>query len=119
MIRSRIHSSMQKVILCLWAVLSMHLCSAQVFNVDSVIYFGSTFNYAGIDRLLVPVNSSHIYSVLANNFPQYDQVFVVVNSTKYGGSGGFAATASINSSSAEIAIHEMGHSFAALRDEYW
>lgn len=82
-------------------------------------YFGSTFGYAGIDRLLVPVKSGRITSVLADNFPAYDQVFVVVNSAKYGGSGGWIATSSTNYSAPEIAIHEIGHSFADLRDEYW
>ena len=82
-------------------------------------YFGSTFGYGGIDRLLVPVNSSAISTVLANNFPEYDQIFMLVNSTKYGGSGGWVATASLNEDSKEIALHEMGHSFADLADEYW
>jgi hypothetical protein len=82
-------------------------------------YFGSTYGYAGIDRLLVPTNNSHLSSVLANNFPEYDQVFMLVNSIKYGGSGGWVATASLNVDSKEIALHEMGHSFAGLADEYW
>ena len=82
-------------------------------------YFGSTFGYGGIDRLLVPVNNSLISAVLANNFPEYDRAFMLVNSTKYGGSGGWVATASINEDSKEIALHEMGHSFADLADEYW
>lgn len=82
-------------------------------------YFGSTFGYAGIDRLLVVTKSNKVTSVLADNFPAYDQVFMVVNSTKYGGSGGWIATSSVHQSAGEIAIHEMGHSFADLRDEYW
>lgn len=82
-------------------------------------YFGSTFNYGGIDRLLVPAKSNKVTAVLADNFPQYDQVFMIVNSTKYGGSGGWIATSSVHASAGEIAIHEMGHSFADLRDEYW
>ncbi len=51
-------------------------------------YFGSTFGYAGIERLLVPTNNTAITNVLANNLPEYDQVFMLVNSTTYGGSGG-------------------------------
>jgi hypothetical protein len=88
---------------------------------DSLIdnYFGSTFWYADIERLLVPTNSSRIFSVLAENFPAYDQVFMLVNSTKYGGSGGWVATASLNNQSKEVALHELGHSFANLSDEYW
>jgi hypothetical protein len=82
-------------------------------------YFGSTFNYAGIDRLLVATKNSKITGVLANNLPEYDQVFILVNSSKYGGSGGWAPTASMHAESKEIALHELGHSFAGLRDEYW
>jgi hypothetical protein len=82
-------------------------------------YFGSTFNFSGIDRLLVPTNITRITEVLVNNFPSYDQVFMLVNSFKYGGSGGSVATSSTNIQSTEIAIHELGHSFASLADEYW
>ena len=82
-------------------------------------YFGSTFNYAGIERLLVPVNNANVINVLANNLPEYDQVFMLVNSTTYGGSGGWVATASLHADSKEIALHELGHSFADLKDEYW
>jgi len=82
-------------------------------------YFGSTFGYGGIDRLLVPTRSSRINSVLADNFPKYDQVIMLVNSTKYGGSGGWVATSSVIQGAAEIVIHEIGHSFAGLADEYW
>ncbi len=82
-------------------------------------YFGSTFGYAGIERLLVPTNNTAISNVLANNLPEYDQVFMLVNSTTYGGSGGWVATASLNEDSKEIALHELGHSFADLADEYW
>ena len=82
-------------------------------------YFGSSFNTSGIQRLLVPTKRSTIYSVLDDNLPNYDQAFVIVNSTTYGGSGGQYATSSVNSSASEIAIHEIGHSFANLADEYW
>lgn len=82
-------------------------------------FFGASFDAFGIHRLLVPSKSSVIFNVLANNFPLYDQVLVVVNSTFYGGSGGVFATTSLNESATEIAIHELGHSFAGLIDEYY
>ena len=81
--------------------------------------FGSTFDAFGIHRLLVPMDNQSIITVLSNNFPGYDQVMVVVNSPHYGGSGGWLATSSTATSAAEIAIHELGHSFAGLADEYW
>ena len=83
-------------------------------------YYGSTFNaYYDIERLLVPMRKSKITNVLAHNFPSYDQVILIVNDTRYGGSGGSTATSSTNSSSLEILLHELGHSFANLSDEYW
>lgn len=82
-------------------------------------YFGSRFDVSNIHRLLAPANSASIFTTLTNNFPDYDQVFVLVNSSVYGGSGGTFATSSTNVSASEIAIHEIGHSFAKLGDEYW
>ena len=81
-------------------------------------YFGSQFDISNIHRLLLPLNGSTVNSTLTNNFPDYDQIFVMVNSNVYGGSGGVFATSSKNVSAAEIAIHEIGHSFAGLADEY-
>ena len=48
-----------------------------------------------------------------------DIVVVLVNSANYGGAGGVVAwTTARNASSYEIALHEIGHSFAGLEDEY-
>lgn len=88
-----------------------------VENVDN--YFGSTFDAFGIHRLLVAENSIAINTVLANNFPLYDQVLILTNSPYYGGSGGTFAVSSVEASANEIAIHEIGHSFSQLADEYW
>lgn len=88
-----------------------------IANPDNI--FQSTFDYSLIHRLLVPQNTGLINTILANNLPDFDQAFVVVNSPYYGGSGGFYATASTHLSSSELAIHEIGHSFAGLADEYW
>lgn len=82
-------------------------------------YFGSTFDAFGIHRLLVAQNSGAIFTALATSFPQYDQAIIIVNSPHYGGSGGNYAVTSVNGSANEIAIHELGHSFSNLRDEYW
>lgn len=52
----------------------------------------------------------------------YDQIFVLVNSEKYGG-GGFlnyySATSVDNELSLKVGIHEFGHGFAGLADEYY
>jgi hypothetical protein len=82
-------------------------------------YFGSSFDAFGIHRLLVPNKQYLAYPILTKLIPDYDQVFFIANSTHYGGSGGSFATSSVNGSAGEIAIHEIGHSFAYLADEYW
>ncbi len=93
-------------------------CNAvPVLTVDN--YFGSSFDRSNIHRLLVPGSYSKVNSVLAANTPYYDQANIIVNSPYYGGSGGSFATASTNSSSNMVMIHEIGHSFVRLGDEYW
>ncbi len=82
-------------------------------------YFGSTFDYFGIHRLVVPINSQNITNVLANNLPNYDIVIIIANSPYYGGSGGSRALATTNVNSKEILIHELGHSVGILADEYY
>ncbi len=82
--------------------------------------FNSTFDYAAIHRLLVPQNFAAIYDVLNKSLPFYDQVFMLVNSTYYGGSGSpNLATSSLNISSFDVLVHEIGHSFGNLADEYY
>ncbi len=82
-------------------------------------FFGSSFDTGKIHRLLTYSKSTNLTNVLATNFPSYDIVFVMVNTSWYGGAGGFAATFSLNASSNEIGVHELGHSFPNLADEYW
>jgi len=88
--------------------------------VNANTYFDATLDFGSIHRLLVPQQLSHsIFTVLADNFPLYDIVMVLVNSPVYGGSGGIFATVSAHPLASEIAIHELGHSFGSLADEYW
>lgn len=89
-------------------------------------YFNATFDAFGYHRLLYyeidgfSANNTQakIYSVLADNFPTYDQALILVNSSIYGGSGGLFPMASLATSANEIAIHELGHSMFNLKDEY-
>lgn len=82
-------------------------------------YFGSSYNSFEIERLLVATRSGRAQEILFDQFPLYDQVVLVVNDSKYGGSGGWLATTSTHQDAPEIALHEIGHSFAGLSDEYW
>lgn len=90
--------------------------SSEVFEADT--YFNSTFDTAGIHRLLVNGNAGLIFTVLRGALPEWDIVFIIVNHSMYGGSGGQFAVFSTHSSAPQIAIHEIGHSFAGLADEY-
>jgi hypothetical protein len=85
-------------------------------------YFGCTFDYNSIHRLLFPATYAYVskvYNVLADNLPQYSQAFIICNSTEYGGSGGTFAVSSIHASAFDIIRHELAHSFADIGDEYW
>lgn len=94
-------------------------CGNEVPISNPTNVFGTTFDAYGIHRLIVPMDYSAVYNVLYSAFPEYDIVVILANTTYYGGSGGSFATTSLNISANEIAIHELGHSFAGLADEYW
>ena len=83
-------------------------------------YFNASFDTAGIDRLLSigSTGRSRANSLLGSLIPEFDIALVLVNDSQYGGSGGSIPVASTNGASAEIAIHEIGHSFGGLADEY-
>lgn len=81
--------------------------------------FSTKFDNYNIHRLIYSMDASAIYSVLAQYFPNYDQALVLGNSPEYGGAGGAYAVSSTHLNSKEIVLHEMGHSFAGLADEYW
>lgn len=87
-----------------------------VSKVDN--FFKSTFDSFGIHRLLVS-NEFIANNVLAANFPAYDLAIILVNSPFYGGSGGAIAVSSVHANAKQIAIHELGHSFVNLIDEYY
>jgi hypothetical protein len=52
--------------------------------------------------------------------PDANQILALANSTRYGGAGysSLATMAGDNSESVELALHEFGHSFGGLADEY-
>jgi hypothetical protein len=91
-------------------------------------YFNSSYDSFGQERLTtIPPNDrdsnfdnglGKVYALLAQFVPDYDQVLMVVNDKDYGGSGGPVSIASVNEAATEILIHEIGHTFADLADEY-
>ena len=81
--------------------------------------FDATYNCSNIQRLIC-VNTTKVNQVIAASLPAnyYDVILVLVNDTEYGGSGGSVAVASTNSAAVELILHEVGHSFGLLADEY-
>lgn len=77
------------------------------------------FGCYNIARLLC-VNSTKVKSIVSQVLPAdgYEQIVVIANSTRYGGSGGDVAAVSMDPSSKEVALHEIGHSAFGLADEY-
>lgn len=72
------------------------------------------------DQRLVYGSESKVYAALSGlQANQREIVIVLINSNKYGGAGGSVAWATAgNPASMEVVLHEVGHSFAGLQDEY-
>ncbi len=81
--------------------------------------FGANFGCYNIERLLC-VDEGKVLNYINSIMPshQADQVVVVVNTTTYGGAGGTVATMSLAPAAIDLALHEVGHSFGHLADEY-
>lgn len=89
-------------------------------NIWARTVVNSSFNTFGIDRYLTSLDIKSIYEV-ASCAP-YDQICVLVNTDKYGGGGFynfFNLTASRNFYAKNVFVHEFGHSFGGLADEYF
>ncbi|MCB2196642.1 MAG: IgA Peptidase M64 [Bacteroidetes bacterium] len=80
----------------------------------------SNFYTFGSERYLTTEDFFAVSSVAAS--VPYDDVCILVNSKKYGGGGiynHYAITTVDHALSEEVFIHELGHSFAGLGDEYY
>ncbi len=80
-------------------------------------YFDSQFDYYGIERLTW-ANISKVVNVVTGLVPEVDQIILIINDPAYGGSGGSVAMVSAHPSAGRILLHELGHSFGNLADEY-
>ncbi|MCA9434514.1 MAG: hypothetical protein H6751_01370 [Candidatus Omnitrophica bacterium] len=86
-------------------------------------YFNTSFWTQGLERLLDSDTVGEMRAIMAADdlvgVGVWDQIVMVVNSDKYGGSGGDVVVTSVNPGAATaIMIHELGHSFVGLADEY-
>ncbi len=81
---------------------------------------GSAYDCSGIERLIC-VDLNAVSNVVGRSIADpnaQDIILVLVNDDQYGGQGGSIAVASTHSSAVELVLHEVGHSFALLADEY-
>jgi hypothetical protein len=81
---------------------------------------GVSFYTFNSERYLMAMDFQKIRDI-ASLVP-YDQIFIIVNSDKYGGGGifNYYATGTRGNRAADfLLIHEFGHSFAGLGDEYY
>lgn len=82
--------------------------------------FNSTFYTFDIDRYLTTSDMLSVYDALTA--VPWDHNFILVNSSQYGG-GGFYNFLGITTTdhylSKKVMVHEFGHSFAGLGDEYY
>jgi prepilin-type N-terminal cleavage/methylation domain-containing protein len=69
---------------------------------------------------LATCNNSLVYKALNSSQAPYDIVSVIYNNNVYGGSGDYYFAVSYNGSDwgPQIFVHELGHSFGLLADEY-
>ena len=80
----------------------------------------SHFYTFGVERYLTTEDYKTVKDI-ASVVP-YDQIIILVNTDKYGGGGFYNylnLTAAKNILAKEIFVHEFGHAFAGLADEYW
>ncbi|MEZ5775649.1 MAG: M64 family metallopeptidase [Hyphomicrobiaceae bacterium] len=83
----------------------------------------ASFSWGGGPERLLYFSSTLANAAIAEAFAgtgiAAEMRYGVVNTTKYGGGGGsYGVYAGGNGSSHEVALHEIGHSFAHLADEY-
>jgi hypothetical protein len=82
--------------------------------------FNSTFYTFDLPRYLTTSDMKTIYDVAA--IVPYDQIYLLVNSERYGG-GGFYNFVTVctadNKLTRQVFVHEFGHGFGGLGDEYY
>ncbi|WP_372933725.1 M64 family metallopeptidase [Mariniphaga sediminis] len=82
--------------------------------------FNSTFYTFDLPRYLTVSDMESVYD--AASVVPYDHIYVLVNTERYGGGGFYNflnVCSSDNQSTKEVFVHEFGHGFAGLGDEYY
>ena len=83
-------------------------------------YFDSHFYTFDTERYINTVKNTRIRDAAAN--APYDQIYILVNTKKYGGAGiynFYSICTADHPKSGFVFCHEFGHAFAGLADEYY
>lgn len=89
-------------------------------NVYKNTFFNSTFYTFDLPRYLTTSDMKTIYDAAAT--VPYDQIYILVNTKRYGGGGFYnflTVCSADNELTREVFVHEFGHGFAGLGDEYY
>ena len=95
-----------------------------VWRIDAIVDFESTRDPDMIRHLTVNFKKvrrfvKNIIDLDLNHIPPDDQIIVIVNDSKYGGSGDVNVIVTYDGELGNrVVIHEFGHSFGGLGDEY-
>jgi hypothetical protein len=89
-------------------------------NIWKKTLINSTFYTFDLERYLMTYDNKTLRNI-ASNAP-YDQIYILVNSDKYGGGAiynHYSVCVNDNKFSEFVFVHEFGHGFASLADEYY
>ena len=89
-------------------------------GIDKNTSVNATFNSMGSERYLLTEDNRSLRDI-AGHVP-YDALYIMVNHTRYGGGGiynFYCVYTSDNINSDYLMVHEFGHSFFGLADEYY
>jgi hypothetical protein len=95
-------------------------CSEPSWGVHRNTALGASFDALGSERYLLTEENRRMRDIAAH--VPYDALFIMVNSARYGGGGIYNLYCTFtadNQWSSYVFLHEFGHSFGGLADEYY
>ena len=107
----------------IWAVLAPSVESGTDIpgkNIWKNTLLNSSYYTFNSERYLMTTDYKEVRDVAAS--APYDQIYILVNSSKYGGGAiynYYSMTAAKNKKARQIFVHEFGHGFGGLGDEYY
>ncbi len=103
-----------------WAASVESGCDEPARGVWRDTALGARFDSLGSERYMLTEDNRSLRAIAAH--VPYDSIYIMVNSPRYGGGGIynlFCTFTADNQWSPYVFLHEFGHSFAALADEYY